>query len=199
MIDTAFRYIASQPRPPGPPGAVVEFGVWQGGGLEILDTYARRYLGDDVQVYGFDTFTGMPVTAVDLQDDHREAWRPGGYNDTSLAAVQTRVPRATLIAGEFRTLSRLADYGIRQVRLARIDCDLYEGYQDALRLLTPTLQPGSLLLFDEGVAPDDPRYHDSIAASGERAIREWEATGQWKLRTLEAAWTERLAVVEAGE
>ncbi len=192
MIGDAFEYMSHHPVP----GVLCEFGVWQGEGLESIAKCSERNLGGGIPIFGFDSFDGMPETSVMFHDDCAEVWRPGGYADTSVSAVETRVPGATIIKGIFGVLKPLLEYGISQVRFARIDCDIYEGYRDALRLLTPAIQKGTVLLFDEGVAPNDPRYHDGVRDSGERAIREWQEQSGKRLRTLQEKWTERLAVVE---
>lgn len=192
MIGDAFEYMAAHPVP----GVLCEFGVWQGLGLESIAQCSKQYLGGEIPIYGFDSFKGMPVTSVQFHDQNAVDWRPGGYADTSVEQVQIHVPSARLIKGVFETLPPLIDFGIIQVRFARLDCDIYEGYRDALRLLTPCISPGTVLLFDEGVAPDDPRYHDGIRDSGERAIREWQGQSGKKLRVLQSCWTESLTVVE---
>jgi hypothetical protein len=191
MIYEAFQYMAAHPAP----GVFCEFGVWQGGGLEAIRQCSENFLGGGIPIYGFDSFEGMPVTEVKFHDQNAVDWRPGGYADTSVEIAQNRVPEAHIIKGVFGDLAPLAVFGIDKVRFARIDCDIYEGYRDALRLLTPCLSFGSVLLFDEVVAPDDPRFHDGIQDSGERAIREWcESTGA-KLKVLQNRWTESLTVL----
>ncbi len=191
MIGEAFELMSKNPLP----GCLCEFGVWQGAGLEGIEKLSHT-LGENIPVYGFDSFEGMPPTAVELTNDHKIDWVVGRYSDTSLEAVQARVPRAKLIKAVFHDLKPLAEYGIDRVRFARMDCDIYEGYYDALRLLTPHVQVGTYLLFDEGVAPPDPRYHDSIRDSGERAIREWQETSGIKLKMIHSRWTECLTKVE---
>lgn len=193
MIVEAFEFMAKNPVP----GCLVEFGVWRGDGLEQIEFLMRRDLGGGIPVYGFDSFEGMPHTDVELKDNHSIVWAPGGYADTSIEAVAARLPTVRLVKAIFSDLKPLKEYGIDKVRFARIDCDIYEGYRDSLRLLTPHLQIGSVLLFDEGLAPDDPRYHDSIRDSGERAIREWLNETGFKLRVLQSQWTEFLAVIES--
>lgn len=191
MIEEAFQYMAAHPVP----GVLCEFGVWQGGGLEAITHYAN-FLGGNIPIYGFDSFTGMPVTEVVFTNEHKIDWCPGAYGDTSIHQVQRRVPGAVLVQGVFADLAPLSAYGISKVRFARIDCDIYEGYRDALRLLTPCISPGTMLLFDEAVAPDDVRYHDSIRDSGERAVQEWKDRTGFRLKTLNSKWTECLTVVE---
>lgn len=193
MIAEAFEYMAAHAPVEG---VLCEFGVWQGAGLETIDSCSKRFLGGGIPIYGFDSFTGMPPTEVIFHDNNAEVWRPGGYADTGVDLVQARVPAAHLIKGVFATLPPLFHFGIDQVRFARLDCDIYEGYRDALKLLTPCLSYGSVLLFDEGVAPDDPRYHDGIRDSGERAIQEWKKESGMPLRVLHTRWSECLTVVE---
>lgn len=192
MIGEAMEYLSYYPAE----GVLCEFGVWQGEGLEAIAAASKRYLGGGIPLFGFDSFTGMPKTEVIFHDECAEIWREGGYADTNLELVQTRVPTAHLIKGVFGTLPSLLDLGIDKVRFARLDCDIYEGYRDALKLLTPSVTKGTVLLFDEGVAPNDPRYHDGVRDSGERAIREWlEETGV-TIRALHSRGTECLTVIE---
>lgn len=191
MICEAFEYMRDHPVP----GVLCEFGVYQGLGLEHIAERSKINLGGGIPIYGFDTFEGMPKTAVTLGDNCAEVWRPGGYSDTSLEAVQARVPEAHLIQGKFGDLTALKDYGIGWVRFARLDCDLYESYRDALFLLSSHILPGTVLLFDEVVAPNDPCYHDSVRDSGERALREWQNASSFRLKVLHNEWTESLTVV----
>lgn len=197
MIEEAFSLMAKDPS--SPLGVLCEFGVWKGDGLEQIEFNSRRNLGGSIPVYGFDSFEGMPPTSVHLTNDHAFDWREGSYSDTSVEAVRRRFaeyPMVHIVKGVFANLPPLASLNIESVRFARLDCDIYEGYRDALALLTPTIRPGTLLLFDEGAAPDDPRYHDSIRDSGIRAIDEWQAGTGWRLRDLHVQWTERLTIVE---
>ena len=168
-------------------------------GLATLAKLTAKHLGPYTRLYGFDTFMGMPSTKVALLDQCREVWRPGGYGDTSYELAERRVPSAILIQGEFGQLLPLRTYGISRVRFARIDCDIYEGYRDALKLLTPCLQVGTYLLFDEGKSIPDPEHEQGIAASGERAIGEWKESTGIRLETVCELdnWTEILCRVEA--
>ena len=192
MIEEAFGLMVGNPLP----GCVCEFGVWQGAGLEVMARMIQEKLPTPIPLYGFDSFAGMPKTEVALADNHAIVWAAGGYV-ANIQEVNKRVPSSLLVKGEFKCLMPLYRYGVTHVRFARIDCDIYEGYRDALKLLTPHVYVGTLLLFDEGVAPDDPLYHDSIRDSGERAIREWQEESGFKLRVIHTQGTECLTVIEA--
>jgi O-methyltransferase len=179
VIAEAFDYMAAKSLD----GCFCEFGVWQGAGLALIDRLARKLAGPHAKVFGFDSFEGMPKTAVDLHDNQAIVWAAGGYQ-SNIMDVAGRVPKAKLIKGIFSDLLPLAEYGIGKVRFASLDCDLYESYRDALRLLTPHLQVGTVLLFDEVIPTLDKRYHDSIRDSGQRAVDEWLEANQWKLKPL---------------
>lgn len=191
MIGNAFLLMAEHPAL----GCLIEFGVWKGDGLAQIEYLMRRDLGGGIPVYGFDSFEGMPVSGVELNDNQKIVWRPGGFSDTSLEEVQKRLPTVKLIKAVFSDLKPLAEYGIHRVRFARIDCDIYEGYRDSLRLLTPHLQIGTYLLFDEGVAIPDFRYYESLRDSGARAIHEWQRNSGFRLAVIGTNGTECLTVV----
>lgn len=94
-------------------------------------------------MYGFDTFTGIP-----------ESWAgfaKGAFafsKDGDLPPVPGNVQ---LLKGLFRdTLPGFLDEHPNEVlSYASIDCDLYQGAIDALRLLRPRLRVGSVLHFHE--------------------------------------------------
>jgi hypothetical protein len=162
-------------------GCLVEFGVYKGDGLRTMSRLAKEYLQPPPALYGFDSFEGMPSTAAPLESGLAHDWGRGTFSDVSLETVQGYLDRngvrATLVKGVFSDLSSLADYGIEKVRFAHIDADIYEGYRDALRLLTPHIQVGTVMLFDEVMPLTDPRYQ-SMRMHGKRAFADWErATG----------------------
>ena len=194
LTQRAFRLLAAAPVP----GAVTEFGVYQGGGLISLARTAEEILGHTPSLYGFDTFEGMPASEVVLTGLLARDWAKGTFSDTSIELVRSRLNaegvRATLIQGRFSDIGTLARHGIDKVMLAHIDADIYEGYRDALELLTPHLQVGSVLLFDESIPPNE-WSSQSIRDHGQRAVREWEATTRLNLHLIRFEWTIALCVI----
>jgi hypothetical protein len=190
----AFRLLSAVPVR----GSIVEFGVYKGDGLASMARYSRDILGEASPLFGFDTFEGMPPSDVDLAGSLAETWAEGTFADTSLDSVRARLTRdgvdATLIPGRFGELDSLSEYGIDTVMLAHIDADLYEGYRDAMRLLTPHLQPGSVLLFDESIPPTE-WSSQSIREHGQRAVREWEAESGLNLHLVRFEWTVAFCVI----
>lgn len=108
--------------------------------------------------------------------------------------LQSHGVHAKLVQGFFGKLSSLAEYGIGKVRFAHIDADIYEGYRDALRLLTPHVQVGTVMLFDEIVPPTDYRYQ-SIRNHGKRAVEEWERATGFNLHLIRFEWTVALCAI----
>jgi hypothetical protein len=194
ITERAFRLLRAVPAP----GAIVEFGVYQGGGLVTMARSADKYLGEVPPLYGFDTFAGMPSSDQPLEHWLADTWAPGTFADTSLEGVRATLAaqgvEATLVPGRFADLKPLSGYGIDKVRLAHIDADIYEGYRDALALVTPHLQVGSVLIFDESVPATDWSMQ-SVREHGQRAVREWEAASGLNLHLVRFEWTVALCVI----
>jgi hypothetical protein len=125
-------------------------------------------------------------------------WGSGTFADTSLDGVRTTLATervdATLVPGRFADLKPLSEYGVDRVMLAHIDADIYEGYRDALALLTPHLQVGSVLIFDESVPATDWSMQ-SVREHGQRAVREWELVSGLNLHLIRFEWTVALCVI----
>jgi len=194
LTERAFRLLDRVPVP----GCLVEFGVYQGGGLVTMARLARQMLGRVPPLYGFDTFGGIPASDVPLEHFLAERWAAGCFADTSVEAVRAVLAsegaEATLVPAPFSDLRPLSEYGVDRVMLAHIDADLYESYRDALELLTPHLQVGSILLFDESVPPTD--WHSvSVRQHGQQAVREWEEKTGINLHLIRFEWTVGLCVV----
>lgn len=194
MTERAFKLMAAAPVD----GCLVEFGVYKGGGLSMMARAARRYLGHVPPLFGFDSFDGMPATEVALDGALASDWAENTFLDTSLEGVHHRLKSegvtAELTKGIFGNLEPLSEYGIDKARFVHLDADIYEGYRDALRLLTPHLQVGTVILFDESVPPTDYRYQ-GVRFHGQRAVREWENETNFNLHLIRFVWTAALCVI----
>jgi predicted O-methyltransferase YrrM len=140
------------------PGHIVEFGVYQGRSARtIRDELWLTRLWDARQrgkrVYACDSFRGLP----------------DAYENLPAGNFATRIPRLTgvrIIEGFFAdTLTPELAREVGTVSLAHFDADLYASTACALDWVTPLLQPGSLLLFDEFLGEDP---------AEELAFLEWE-------------------------
>jgi hypothetical protein len=121
-------------------GMALEFGVYKG---ETLARIAKAR--DDKQVFGFDSFQGLP-----------ESWLPdhqaGRFGPDDPAGVQAapEVPGAELVVGWFdETLPGFLAAHPGPVALLHVDCDLYSSTKIVLDHVGPRLRPGSVVVFDE--------------------------------------------------
>ena len=115
-------------------GDIFEFGVSSG---ESFLEFLRRCPGR--QVYGFDSFEGLP-----------EAWwtRPKGAFVADAPRFDN--PNGHLVAGWFESSvpAFFADWN-GSIALLHVDCDLYSSTSIALRHALKFCRLGSIVLFDE--------------------------------------------------
>ena len=131
-LDYALRSVADQP------GMALEFGVYTGGTLRAI---ARGRHGQEV--YGFDSFEGLPA-------DWRPGFDTGHFALTGDAANAIDVPGATLVKGWFdESLPDFLASHLGPAAFIHIDCDLYSSTRTVLTLLRPRLVPGTVIVFDE--------------------------------------------------
>ena len=117
-----------------PSGLVLEFGVRFGVTIRQIAGLTAQ------QVYGFDSFEGIP------EDWHDEA--KGSYTTNGLLP---EVPDNVLLyKGWFEyTLPKFVKEHKDRVRFMNIDCDLYSSTKTILDCLAPQILPGTVIVFDE--------------------------------------------------
>lgn len=114
-------------------GMALEFGVFTGTTLKIIA--AAR----DGEVYGFDSFQGLP-----------ETWRAGFDSGAFGVGSLPDVPDAELVVGLFAdSLPGFLAEHPGPVDLLHVDSDLYSSAVTVLQLVGPRLRPGSVIVFDE--------------------------------------------------
>jgi predicted O-methyltransferase YrrM len=112
----------------------LEFGVFAGRSLRIIAEMRR-----DGQVYGFDSFKGLP-------EDYRSHVRQGAFAVDELP----QVPGAELVIGWFdETLPGFLAAHPGPVDLVHVDGDLYSSAVTVFDAVGPRLQVGSVIVFDE--------------------------------------------------
>jgi hypothetical protein len=133
--------------------SVAEFGVAGGNGLLALERAAdaaARFVGIDVEVFGFDTGTGMPEPADerDLPYLIRE-----GFFPMDEAALRSRLAHAHLVLGPVgETVDRWRAARHPPLGFAAFDLDYYSSTVDALQLLgsgSDHLLPRVVCYFDD--------------------------------------------------
>lgn len=131
-------------------GAVVEFGVAQGGWLKpMLDHMDKT--GKRRSVVGFDSFEGLSEPNKEFDYSF---WYKGQIAVPMEAAAAflsaSERPHLRLVKGWVNdTLKQEVATSIKKVAFAKIDVDLYEPSVDCLEYLRDKLADGAILFFDD--------------------------------------------------
>jgi hypothetical protein len=119
--------------------SIVEFGVWQGGGLlelcKIAEYWMRR-TGVEIKVYGVDSAVGLPPLVGYM--DHPELWHTGAFKLPDPAVLRAKLPSFAelLIADAADAMSDLErKFGDAPLAFSSFDVDLYSSTKRALRVL----------------------------------------------------------------
>jgi Macrocin-O-methyltransferase (TylF) len=139
------------------PGNIIEFGVAHGGSTRVirrtltkLDRFklpARRK-----RIFACDSFKGLPEKFENAEVG-------------TFACKPPRIRGVEIVEGYFQdSLTEELARRVGKVSVASLDADLYSSTLCALRWLTPLLQTGSVLLFDEFLGENE---------SEKRAFEEW--------------------------
>lgn len=153
MLKTALRYIKlSQIQ-----GDYLEFGIFRGETLAAAFHLAKRNGLEAMRLRGFDSFEGLPLPkGVDAKGEYQ--FQGGDYRcseeDVRARLKNSGVDISTvdLYAGWFdATLANenRNQIGVQRAALVWIDCDLYESTVPVLNFITPYLQDGAILVFDD--------------------------------------------------
>ena len=133
--------------------AALEFGVAGGNGLLAMEraaATATELSGTEIEIFGFDTGSGMPPPA-----DHRDApWLiEPSYFAMDEAALRARLTRAQLVLGDVaETVPRWSTSDHPPVAFVGFDLDYYSSTVQALRVLDGDpagLLPRVLCYFDD--------------------------------------------------
>lgn len=144
----------------------LEFGVSKG---ESFRWWIGRLQHEEVRFHGFDTFTGLP-----------EDW--GGFkkgdmgNDDEFPQIDDT--RHTFYKGLFQEtlLPFLATYKADKRKVIHMDADIYSATLYVLTLITPYLNKGDIIIFDEFNVP----MHEF------KAFDEWSKSFYIEYKLLEA-------------
>jgi predicted O-methyltransferase YrrM len=116
-------------------GLILEFGVHTGISVNFIADRVK-----DRQVYGFDSFQGLP-------EDWTENQKKGHFAVEQLPAVRRNVE---LVPGWFdQTLPTFAQERSDKVAFLHVDCDLYSSTKTIFDNLNTHIVPGTIIVFDE--------------------------------------------------
>lgn len=154
------------------PGVIIEFGVWWGANLAMLESFRSVYepYNWTRTVIGFDTFQGYP--AVSPRDGTSAYAKVGGYTvsedyesylrevlDAHEADnVMAHIIKYRLVRGDVtQTIDHyLTDNPETIIALAYFDLALYEPTKKCLEAIRPHLMRGSVIAMDELNSHDFP-------------------------------------------
>lgn len=126
------------------PGCVAELGVCFGGTLQII---AERLPGKEI--YGFDTFDGLPEMGNNDAPQFWEEWRKDNLRANYNEVLQKfeAFPNVKLIKGYFPATADLIQN--EAFCFVHVDGDLYQSTKDAIEFFMPRMVSGGIILFDD--------------------------------------------------
>jgi len=139
--------------------SVIEFGVAGGNGLYNLEMHAAevtKLTGIEIQIYGFDTGSGLPAVL-----DYRDLpyhWKPGFFK-MDVEKLKARLSTSTLVIGNVADTiqSFVEKYKPAPIGALFMDLDYYSSTKQAFALFDAhraSLLPRAFMYFDD-IAGDE--------------------------------------------
>jgi len=195
LIEKAARFIANDKIA----GDYLEFGVFRGESFvqayhairntfenriamtynaSAVDRQERQRLLDEIRFFAFDSFEGLPpLEGVDqLGDDFSAGQYACGLDEfrNNLATRGVNLDKVICVPGWFNescVSETIERYGMRQASVIWIDCDLYHSAKSVLEFVTPLLQDGTVIIFDDWFA-----FRGNPLLGEQKAFHEWKQT-----------------------
>lgn len=137
----------------GPPGDYLEFGASGGRAMASMHHALKALALNQVRLFGFDSFEGMPVSAA-FEDEGR--WKPGDF-DISLEETREQLNKADidwdrtyLIKGWFEetlTAETTRKYDIQKAGVILIDCCTVSSAKAALQYSRDLIKGRAVVVF----------------------------------------------------
>jgi len=147
----------------------------EAGGASAEQQGRRRRLWEQMRFFAFDSFEGLPeLRGIDLETEDFAGGQYAASKDEFIRSVtDAGVPleKVVTLPGWFRDTTRPEVFdsnALRKASIVWIDGDLYESARDALHGITPLLQDGTVLIFDDWFA-----FRGNPDLGEQRAFREW--------------------------
>ena len=131
------------------PGALVECGVFKGGGAAVIASSAAP----SREVYLFDSFEGLPPPSAEdgriAQARYIEGWCAGTEDEVRaiFSALGLLGPRVHLVKGWFQETFPTASVG--PIALLHVDADWYDSVRLCLERFWDEVSPGGYVVFDD--------------------------------------------------
>lgn len=117
--------------------SIIEFGVAGGNGLialEKISSQVESQMGISIDIYGFDTGTGLP--SISDFRDLPYVWQEGHF-PMDVDLLKSRLTKAQLILGNISETipSFISEYNPAPIAAISFDLDLYTSTRDSFKLL----------------------------------------------------------------
>lgn len=147
------------------PGSIVECGVWRGGSMMAVAKTLDQLNRNDIDLYLFDTFQGMPIPSkydVDKfnkpaisefneksKDGKNSNWCFATLDEVQKNMILTNYPeeRIHLIKGKVE--NTIPERAPEVISILRLDTDWYESTKHELENLFPRLSQGGVIIIDD--------------------------------------------------
>jgi O-methyltransferase len=168
-------------------GDFIEAGIWKGGVIALMSAVLNVYGDTSRQVYGADSFKGIPPAKPDLypaDKAHLGCDKLEILSNNSRVEVESLLqrfgllsPQVTLVEGWFKdTLDNIPN---ENFALIRLDGDSYESTMQSLQALYPKLSDGGSIIIDD--------YHSWHGCKV--AVDEWRTKHHIKDPLIDIDWT----------
>jgi predicted O-methyltransferase YrrM len=152
--------LITQYLPALPPGNIIEFGTYRGGTAFFMGALAAKFLPETL-VYALDSFAGMPPVdpAIDVhrQGDFQTDFAEVVYNRDRFGLRNVKLIRGLFMETASQVLAEAS-----HIRLAHIDCDIYDAVRYSYEVCKPFMVPGGYIVFDDSTTSSCPGATEAV-------------------------------------
>jgi hypothetical protein len=139
-------------------GDYLEFGVFSGTSFDLSLRAAAHFFDRRARTaprfFAFDSFEGLPAPVVERDGtvfEERSYKAPRPLFEETIATA-ARGWQVRVVPGYYNvslTPQVVHEHNLRAAAFVNIDCDLYDSTMSALEFVTPLLQTGTVIYFDD--------------------------------------------------
>ena len=148
-------------------GEIVETGCWKGGNLFLCDLYLKSKGINNKKIYGYDTFSGMPLPEKnDFKwqrsfNETLERWSMNNQKNKNNWAIVNKKnvldnikkikaeESIKLIEGKVEDSLLIKNNLPKKIAMLRIDTNFYKSTKFALEVLEPLVEKEGVIIFDD--------------------------------------------------
>ena len=130
-------------------GDYLEFGVYEGTSLKGAAAYWKRISKENIDFYGFDSFSGM---RLEKSDAHKTYGSMDFSTDFQIVKKRFKnFPNVNLIRGYYQDTLKIPPQkrGINKASVIMIDCDLKSSAKLVFNYIRGIISEGTILILDD--------------------------------------------------